>query len=64
MNIESVVKLSLEIDGLCSKYGYKLSEEQGQTIYSDYGKDGGLTPNYWLRIEPKTQETQHDQEAV
>jgi hypothetical protein len=56
MDLENIVNLSFEIDALCGKYGYKVSEKYGQMIHSDLGTDGGLTKNFWIRIEPKTKE--------
>jgi hypothetical protein len=53
LNLEKAVEMVFEVDATLAKYGYKVSDNDGQTLHADYDKFSYLTPNFWIRIEPK-----------
>ena len=64
LNIDNVVRLSLELDDVARKYGYEVTETGGQTLVPVIGVDGYLTNRLLLEIRPRAQETQHDQRRM
>ncbi len=60
LNIDNVVRLSLELDDVARKYGYEVTETVGQTLVPVIGVDGYLTNRFLLEIRPRAQETQHE----
>jgi len=59
LDLDNIVKLSLELDDVARKYGYEITETGGQTLVPVIGYDGYLTDRFLLEVRPmKTQETQ------